>query len=392
MSLSTPDAIRTLRRKLYEKAKREPNYRFYLLYDKVWRADILRHAYELARANGGAPGVDGVTFERIEAEGLESWLERLGEELRTMTYRPKAVRRVMIPKPGGGERPLGIPTIRDRVAQTAAKLVVEPIFEADMDPAAFGYRPQRGATEAIQAVMVLLRQGYTDVVDADLSRYFDTVPHAELMTSIARRIVDGDMLRLIKLWLQSPVETTDGNGVKRMEGGKAVKRGVPQGGVVSPLLANLYMNRFTQALARKRMRRGLSGARRQLRGRLRDPQPRQSGGGSGMDGSGDDAARTDPEPKEDPTVRRAEGAVRLPGLQLRRPYLPADRAAISRRQPLQEERATSQGQGERDARARQCRPLGRGAKASQPPLARVGRLLQPRLALCRGRRHRRPCL
>ena len=244
MSLETPDKIRTLQRKLYEKAKREPNFRFYLLYDKVWRADILRHAYDLACANKGAPGVDGVTFEQIEASGLEDWLVRLGEELRAKTYRPQPVRRVMIPKPGGGERPLGIPTIRDRVAQTAAKLVVEPIFEADMDPAAFGYRPQRGATEAIQAVMVLLRQGYTDVVDADLSRYFDTVPHAELMASIGRRIADGDMLRLIKLWLQSPVETTDGNGVKRMEGGKAVKRGVPQGGVVSPMLANLYMNRF----------------------------------------------------------------------------------------------------------------------------------------------------
>jgi RNA-directed DNA polymerase len=244
MSLQTPDLIRTLQRKLYGKAKSEPNFRFYLLYDKVWRADILSHAYDLARANKGAPGVDGVTFGEIEASGRKDWLIRLGEELRAKTYRPQAVRRVMIPKPGGGERPLGIPTIRDRVAQTAAKLVLEPIFEADMDPAAFGYRPQRGATEAIEAVMVLLRQGYTDVVDADLSRYFDTVPHAELMRSIARRIADGDMLRLISLWLQSPVETTDGNGVKRMEGGKAVKRGVPQGGVVSPMLANLYMNRF----------------------------------------------------------------------------------------------------------------------------------------------------
>ena len=176
--------------------------------------------------------MDGVTFDEIEASGLKDWLMRLDEELRAKTYRPQPVRRVMIPKPGGGERPLGIPTIRDRVAQTAAKLVLEPVFEADMDPAAFGYRPQRGATEAIQAVMVLLRQGSTDGVDADLSRYFDTVPHAELMQSIARRVADGDRLRLIKLWLQSPVETTDRNGVKRMEGGKVVKRGVPQGAVV----------------------------------------------------------------------------------------------------------------------------------------------------------------
>jgi RNA-directed DNA polymerase len=150
----------------------------------------------------------------------------------------------MIPKPGGGERPLGIPTIRDRVVQTAAKLVLEPIFEADLDPAAYGYRPRRGAGQAIQTVLTLLRQGYTDVVDADLSKYFDTIPHDELMQSLARRIVDPDMLRLIKQWLKAPVETTDGDGKRRMEGGKASRQGVPQGGVISPLIANLYMNRF----------------------------------------------------------------------------------------------------------------------------------------------------
>jgi RNA-directed DNA polymerase len=244
MSLQTPDAIRTLQRKLYGKAKAEPNFRFYLLYDKVWRADILHHAYDLARANKGAPGVDGVTFERIEAAGLEDWLTRLGEELRAKTYRCQPVRRVMIPKLGGGERPLGIPTVRDRVVQTAAKLVLEPIFEADMDPAAYGYRPGRSASEAIQAVLMLLRQHYTDVVDADLSQYFDTIPHHELMLSIARRIVDRDMLRLIKQWLKAPVETTDGGGRRRMEGGKASRQGTPQGGVISPLVANLYMNRF----------------------------------------------------------------------------------------------------------------------------------------------------
>ena len=244
MSLQTPDSIRTLQRKLYGKAKTEPDYRFYLLYDKVWRADILAHAYDLVRANQGAPGVDGMTFARIEAQGLEDWLARLGEELRTKTYRCQAVRRVMIPKPGGGERPLGIPTIRDRVVQTAAKLVLEPIFEADLDPAAFGYRPKRSAGEAIQAVLGLLRQGYTDVVDADLSKYFDTIPHHELMQSVARRIVDADMLRLIVQWLKAPVETTDGDGTRRMEGGKASRQGVPQGGVISPLVANLYMNRF----------------------------------------------------------------------------------------------------------------------------------------------------
>ena len=244
MSLQTPEAIRTLQRKLYGKAKSEPGYRFYLLYDKIWRPDILRHAYNLARANKGAPGVDGETFGAIEAAGEESWLARLGEELRAKTYRCQAVRRVMIPKPGGGERPLGIPTVRDRVVQTAAKLVLEPIFEADLDPAAYGYRPERGASEAIQVVLSLLRQGYTDVVDADLSRYFDTIPHDELMQSLARRIVDRDVLRLIKQWLKTPVEETDGDGKRRMTGGKASRRGTPQGGVISPLIANLYMNRF----------------------------------------------------------------------------------------------------------------------------------------------------
>jgi RNA-directed DNA polymerase len=244
MSLKIPDSIRTLQRKLYEKAKTEPGFRFYILYDKVWRADILNHAYDLARANKGAPGVDGMTFDRIEASGLENWLTRLGEEVRAKTYRCQAVRRVMIPKPGGGERPLGIPTIRDRVVQTAAKLVLEPIFEADLDPAAFGYRPRRGAGDAVQAVLILLRQGHTDVVDADLSKYFDTIPHHELMLSIARRIVDRDMLALIKQWLTAPVETTGGDGKRRMEGGKASRRGVPQGGVISPLVANLYMDRF----------------------------------------------------------------------------------------------------------------------------------------------------
>jgi RNA-directed DNA polymerase len=244
MSLKTPDAIRTLQRKLYEKAKSEPGFRFYILYDKLWRADILSHAYDLARANKGAPGVDGMTFDQIEASGLENWLTGLGEELRAKTYRCQPVRRVMIPKPGGGERPLGIPTVRDRVVQTAAKLVLEPIFEADLDPAAFGYRPKRGAGDAIQAVLTLLRLGHTDVVDADLSKYFDTIPHHELMRSIALRIVDRDVMALIKQWLMAPVETTGGDGRRRMEGGKASRQGVPQGGVISPLVANLYMNRF----------------------------------------------------------------------------------------------------------------------------------------------------
>jgi len=245
MSLQTPDTIRTLQKKLYLKAKAEPDYRFYLLYDKIYREDILHHAYDLMRANNGAPGVDGVTFAMIEADGLEGWLSGIRKELIEKTYRPAPVRRVMIPKPGGnGERPLGIPTIRDRTVQAAAKLVLEPIFEADFDPSAYGYRPKRGGLDAIKEVHALICRGYTDVVDADLSKYFDTIPHRELMQSVARRIVDRNVLRLIKMWLKTPVEERDGDGKRRMSGGKRSTCGTPQGGVVSPTLANVYMNRF----------------------------------------------------------------------------------------------------------------------------------------------------
>ncbi|HWN53017.1 MAG TPA: group II intron reverse transcriptase/maturase [Xanthobacteraceae bacterium] len=246
MSLVTPEKIRTLQRKLYRKAKAEPAFRFYVLYDKICREDILRHAYGLARSNAGAPGVDGVSFAQIEERGLEAWLASLREELVLKTYRPDPVRRVMIPKPnGGGERALGIPTIRDRVVQTAAKLVLEPIFEADFEDNAYGYRPARGAVDAVKEVHRHICRGYTDVVDADLSRYFDSIPHDELLKSVARRIVDRQVLRLIKLWLKAPIEERDdSDGTRRMSGGKSNTRGTPQGGVASPLLANIYMNRF----------------------------------------------------------------------------------------------------------------------------------------------------
>jgi RNA-directed DNA polymerase len=244
MSLETPDKIRTLQRKLYCKAKAEPAFRFYLLYDKICGEDILQHAYALARANAGAPGVDGVTFKQIDALGVEAWLAGLREELVSKTYRPDPVRRVMIPKPGGGERPLGIPTIRDRVVQTAAKIVLEPIFEADFEDSAYGYRPRRSAVDAVKETHRLICRGYTDVVDADLSKYFDTIPHSDLLKSVARRIVDRHVLWLLKLWLKAPVEERDGDGTRRVSGGKSNTCGTPQGGVASPLLANIYMNRF----------------------------------------------------------------------------------------------------------------------------------------------------
>jgi len=244
MSLETPKQIRDLQNKLYRKAKNEPEYRFYQLYDKMYREDTLQHAYALAKANDGAPGVDGESFEDIERRGKEEWLNGLRRELHDQTYQPQPVRRKMIDKPGGGQRALGIPTIRDRVAQTAAKLILEPIWEADLEPNAHGYRPGRSAQGAIQKVDELLQAGHTDIVDADLSKYFDTIPHSELMQCVARRIVDRAMLHVIKMWLKVPVEERDETGKRRITGGKDNDRGTPQGGVVSPGLANLYINRM----------------------------------------------------------------------------------------------------------------------------------------------------
>ncbi len=250
MSLKTPDKIREFQRKLYEKAKQEPSYRFYLLYDKICREDVLAHAYELAKANGGAPGVDHQSFPEIEQEGRQAWLDQLRQDLLSEQYQPQPVRRVMIPKPNGGERPLGIPTIRDRVAQTAAKLILEPVFEADLEPNAYGYRPRRNAQVAVKKVHELLLQGHTDVVDADLSKYFDTIPHAELMQCVARRIVDAKVLRLIKMWLTAAVMQQDDRGNWHNLG--ANRKGTPQGGVISPMLANLYMNRFLKYFKQQR--------------------------------------------------------------------------------------------------------------------------------------------
>jgi RNA-directed DNA polymerase len=245
VSLIPPSKVGKLQETLHAKAKRAPTYRFYALYDKVYRADVLWHAYRCCRLNDGAAGVDGQTFEDIEAYGPMRWLGELAEELQKKTYRPQAVRRVFIPKADGKQRPLGIPTIKDRVVQTAVMLVLEPIFEADLQPEQYAYRPGRSALEAVQQVQALMIQGHTEVVDADLSGYFDSVPHAELMKSVARRVSDRHLLGLIKAWLETPVEESDERGRKqRTTRNRDEGKGTPQGSPLSPLLANLYMRRF----------------------------------------------------------------------------------------------------------------------------------------------------
>jgi group II intron reverse transcriptase/maturase len=247
MSLTPPTKVQKLQETLHAKAKGSPGYRFYMLYDKVYRRDVLEFAYRCCSANGGAAGVDGQTFADIEKYGMGRWLDELAEKLRKKTYRPEAVRRVNIPKPGqpGRTRPLGIPTVTDRVVQTAALLVLEPIFEADLQPEQYAYRPNRSALDAIRAIHALVNTGHTEVVDADLSGYFDSIPHSELMKSVARRVSDRHMLHLIKMWLIAPVEETDERGRKqRTTRNKDLKRGSPQGAPISPLLSNFYMRRF----------------------------------------------------------------------------------------------------------------------------------------------------
>ena len=259
MSLTTPDAIRTLQRKLYTKAKQDPAYRFYALYDKVWRADILMFAYRLVRANKGSPGVDGTNFEDIEQKtGIDTFLSELAQDLKNKTYHPSPVRRVMIPKADGSMRPLGIPTIRDRVAQMAVKLIIEPIFEADFCPNSYGFRPKKSAHDAVDDIADALHQGYTNVIDADLSKYFDSIPHAKLLAAVAERVVDSAILHVIKLWLKAPVIGEDEDGTrKNVGGGKANSKGTPLGGVISPLLANCYLHLLDRIWDKHQLRRKL---------------------------------------------------------------------------------------------------------------------------------------
>src|SRR6266853_927454 len=245
MNLTTPASVQKLQTTLHVKAKESPSFRFYALYDKVHRKDVLAFAYECCKANGGAAGVDGQKFEDIESQGVERWLDELAQELKSRTYQPLPVRRVYIPKADGKQRPLGVPAIHDRAAEMAAVLVLEPIFESDLQPEQYAYRRDRSALDAVQHVHKLINTGHGEIVDADLSSYFDTLPHSELLKSVARRVVDGAMLHLIKMWLEAPVEETDERGNKhRSTRNRDEGKGTPQGAPISPLLSNLYMRRF----------------------------------------------------------------------------------------------------------------------------------------------------
>lgn len=250
--LSDKERVRDFQRKLYLKAKREPGFRFYVLYDKVRLLHFLREAYSRVKSNGGSAGVDGVTFSDIEEYGIEKYLSEISESLKKQSYKVSPVKRVYIPKANGQKRPLGIPTIKDRIVQMSCKLVIEPIFEADFADSSHGFRPKRSSKDAVAEIKLNLKQGKAEVFDADLSKYFDTIPHEKLLIVIAKRISDSNVIHLLKLWLKAPISEEG-----RISGGKKNKLGTPQGGVISPLLANIYLHLLDKLVNSKEMFRRL---------------------------------------------------------------------------------------------------------------------------------------
>lgn len=241
--IQLPDELSSLRQKLYQKAKLEPKFRFYSLYDRIYRWDVLSSAYRIVKRNNGAPGIDGINFKTIEkgAGGVEGFLKELQESLKTKSYKPEGVCRVWIPKPDGRKRPLGIPTIRDRVTQMAVLLVIEPIFEADFMDCSYGFRPGRSAHDALSDIAGTIKEGLTALYDADLKGYFDSIPHDKLISCLRMRIVDRSVLKLVRMWLQAPIIEEDGKGGRKIS---RSRKGTPQGGVISPLLANIYLHWF----------------------------------------------------------------------------------------------------------------------------------------------------
>ena len=235
--MTDDERVRDFQRKLYQKAKQEKGFRFYVLYDKVRQIQFLREAYRRVKQNGGCAGIDGITFEEMESKGLPEYLSEIQKELETFEYRVSPVKRVMIPKADGGERPLGIPTIKDRIIQMSCKMVIEPIFEADFEDGSYGFRPKKSAEGAITKIKEYIKSGYMEIIDADISKYFDTIPHDNLMKLIGQRISDKNVIHLIKMWLKAPISEDN-----KITGGKKTKLGTPQGSVISPLLANIYLH------------------------------------------------------------------------------------------------------------------------------------------------------
>ena len=305
-TLETPAPIRDLQRALYRRAKNEPHFRAYAIYDKVHRSDILAHAYARTRANGGAPGPDGVTFEEIETSGRELLLEELREELTTKTYRPGPVRRVYIPKLNGGERPLGIPNIRDRVVQTAVTLLLEPLFEADFDADSYGFRPKRAAHDALDAIREALEAGMYWVIDADVTAYFDTIPHDRLMKTVAQRVVDRAMLALVKRFLEAPVIDDRDDGRPHR-----TRQGTPQGGVISPVAGERLLAPARPELPSPSATRRTARAIGPLCGRFRPAVAASSRSGARMAPAADDETRPDAAPGQDARARCATRRFRV---------------------------------------------------------------------------------
>jgi Reverse transcriptase (RNA-dependent DNA polymerase) len=316
---------------LQAKAKAHPTLRFYSLHDKIYRRDVLAMAYQRGRANDGSAGVDGQTFEQIESAGLGAWLDGLTEELKSKTCQPQAVRRVYIPKADGKQRPLGLPTIPDRVAQMATVIVLEPIFEADLPEEQYAYRAQRSAHDARRAVPGLGNRGYRAVVEADLSGYCDTIPHHELMKSVARRVSDGARLRLLQQGLEMAVAATDERGRKRRTTvHKDRGRGPPQGAPLSPPVGQPLPETVHPGMEAARLGKAVGGAPRERRGRLGDSVPGIGPGSARADAENHERAPTDRERKEDQDLSRARRKFRLSGLHHRPLLRPTNRTRLPR--------------------------------------------------------------